>query len=132
MPRSGRRSSTSAARRWPSSTTSSPGGPRPRAASAAPASALAAGDILVPGLRRHARRATRRLQAVDGRVGALARDQLGVRAALDDLAMVDVEDLVGRLGRGEVMGDEHGGAAAREALERLGDHALVLLVEAGR
>ena len=60
------------------------------------------------------------------------REQLGVRAALDDLAALEDEDLIGvHDGREPVRDDEHG-AAGEQSVDRFLHEALRLRVERGR
>ena len=54
-------------------------------------------------------------------VHALLPQQVGVRAALDDAAAVDDDDLVGVLGGGEAVGDGDRGAPAHQPLQRQAD-----------
>src|SRR5699024_5127097 len=58
--------------------------------------------------------------AVQARVDAAVEvDELGVRALLDEVALVEHHDAVRVLGGGEAVGDGDGGAAAGEAVDRL-------------
>jgi hypothetical protein len=57
------------------------------------------------------------LQRPQVRVDAAAREQLGVRAALHDAALLQDQDLVGAHDRGEAVGDDQGGAVLGDAVE---------------
>src|SRR5476649_1974445 len=52
-------------------------------------------------------------------IGAAARQQLGVGAALDDLASLEHENLVSVYHGGETMGDDEDGAAGKQAVDCL-------------
>src|SRR5690606_3562940 len=64
------------------------------------------------------------LELVEAGVEAAALEELVVRALLAQLAAVEDEDAVGVLDGGEAMGDDDGGAAAHEGVERMLDLAL--------
>ena len=64
-------------------------------------------------------------------VVAAQGEEFLVRAALDDAAFVQDDDLVGVLDGAEAVGDGDGGAAGHELLEGLLDAALGLGVERG-
>jgi hypothetical protein len=66
---------------------------------------------------------------VQPRVVAVQGQQLGVRAALDDAALVHHQDDVGALDGGQAVGDHQRGAAAHDAVERGLDVALGFGVE---
>ena len=54
------------------------------------------------------------LAVVQPRVEAFRLQQIPVRAALDDLAVVDHQDLVGRADRAQAVGDHEAGASLHE------------------
>src|SRR5690606_25621953 len=64
------------------------------------------------------------LELVEARVEAAALEELAVRPLLAQLAPVEDEDAVGVLDGGEAVGDDDGGAAAHEGVERVLDLAL--------
>src|SRR5947209_2461435 len=68
----------------------------------------------------------------EARVAALERDQLVVRATLDDLAAVEDDDLVGVSDGREAVGDRDRRAALGQPVERLLYGALGLGVERAR
>ena len=59
-------------------------------------------------------------------------DEVRVRTAVRDPAVVHDEDLIGALDRGEAVGNGEDGLAARQRGERLLDEVLVFRVDAGR
>src|SRR5581483_3492786 len=63
-------------------------------------------------------------------VPALPLDQLGMRAALDDLAGLDDEDLVRALDRGQPVRDHEGGPAAAQRAQAVLNQRFALAVEA--
>ena len=64
-------------------------------------------------------------------VAALVTEQLGMSAALDDLALIEDVDDVGLLDRAETVGNGNGGAAASGGIKRGLDDLLGLGVEGG-
>ena len=64
-------------------------------------------------------------------IGAVAADQLGVAAALDDPAVVEHEDAVGADHARQPVRQDQGRAPLRQAVDRLLDHRLVLGVDRG-
>ena len=72
------------------------------------------------------------LRAVELLVEPALAEQLRVRAALHDPAVVDDEDLVGAAHRREAVGDHDRGPALQRPVERLLDGELRLGVEVGR
>src|SRR5262245_53305702 len=70
------------------------------------------------------------LQLMEVRVAAVAGDQLGVRALLDDATALDHDDAIRDAGGGEAMRDDEGRAPARGAVERLDQRVLGRGVEA--
>src|SRR5690606_37693360 len=71
------------------------------------------------------------LLLVEAAVEPAVAQQLVVRAALDDAALVHDEDLVRALDGGEAVRDDEGGAAAAERAQPVADEGLALGVEAG-
>src|SRR5436190_2201279 len=69
------------------------------------------------------------LSCVETVVEAALREQLGVRALLDDAASIQHEDPVRALDRRETVRDHDRGAAAHESVERLLDEEFTLVVE---
>src|SRR6185312_16684877 len=59
-------------------------------------------------------------------VAAVEREQLLVRAALDDLAGFEHEDLIRAANRRQAMRDDKGGAARTQAPQAVLDHLLAL------
>jgi len=53
-------------------------------------------------------------------------------AALDDAAFGEVQDEIGILCRAQIMGDQQGGAAETQAIERCGDFPFIPVVKSGR
>ena len=95
----------------------------PRAAEAASAGRLewrGAGDLVGGG---------RRLAGDQAGVGAVAGHELVVAADLDDAAVVEDDDAVGVADGAEAVGDDEGGAALLQLLQRLLDEVLALAVE---
>ena len=64
-------------------------------------------------------------------VAAALGDELGVRPAFEDLALLDDEDLVGTANGGQAVRDDEGGPALAKVVEALLDERLGLTVEAG-
>ena len=56
------------------------------------------------------------LRLVELGVQAVQRDQFPVHALLDNLAVLEHQDAVGILHRGQAMGDHQGGATAAQSL----------------
>src|SRR5574341_1990920 len=71
------------------------------------------------------------LDAIELGVDAVARDELGVAAALDDAAPLEHDDAVGALDGREAVRDNDGGAPAHQGVERRLHLALGLGVERG-
>jgi hypothetical protein len=69
------------------------------------------------------------LQLGETGIEAALTQQLGVRAFLDDAALVHDQDAAGLLDRGQAMGDDEGRAPAHDALERRLHEALAFSVE---
>src|SRR5207237_8223575 len=65
-------------------------------------------------------------------VPAARREQLLVRAALDDLAVLEHENLVRALNRRQPVGDDERRASLSQRLQAVLDHRLALAVEARR
>src|SRR5207253_10328517 len=65
-------------------------------------------------------------------VPAALREQLLVRAALDDLAVLEHENLVRALNRRQPVGDDERRASLSQRLQAVLDHRLALAVEARR
>ena len=72
------------------------------------------------------------LRAHQPAIGAVAADQLGVPAALDDAAMVEHEDAVGADHARQPVRQDQGRAPLRQPVERLLDHRLVLGIDRGQ
>src|SRR5256886_7794290 len=72
------------------------------------------------------------LSCVETVVEAALREQLGVRALLDDAASVQHEDPVRALDRRETVRDHDRGAAAHESVERLLDEEFAVVGERAR
>src|SRR5207249_10319088 len=63
-------------------------------------------------------------------VAAAPREQLVVRAALDDLAVLEHQDLIGALNRRQPMGDDERRPAAAERPQTVLNHRLAFAVQA--
>src|ERR687897_2833307 len=64
-------------------------------------------------------------------VAAVQREQLVVRAALDDLSMLEDENLIGAADRGQPVRDHERRPSMAQAAEAVLNHRLALAVEAG-
>src|SRR5262249_56170352 len=71
------------------------------------------------GLRRFLQLLLQRLPPIQVRVIPLVREQRLVRAALDDLAVVEDDDVVGVLHRGDAMRDDQRGSSSPNRAQRL-------------
>ena len=71
------------------------------------------------------------LRAHQPAIGAVAADQLGVPAGLDDAPLVEHQDAVGADHARQPMRQDQGRASGREAVDRLLDHRLVFGVDRG-
>ena len=71
------------------------------------------------------------LGAVELRIQAARRHQLGVFASLDDAALVEDQDLVGVADRGQAVGDHQGRPAGQRDRQRSLDRRLAFAVEVG-
>ena len=65
------------------------------------------------------------------RVNAAARDQFGAAALLDDPAVLEHDDLIHVMNGGEAVGDDQGGAAVHQFLDRFHDGSFGRGVERG-
>src|SRR5262249_9635745 len=70
------------------------------------------------------------LLVVELTIPAADPEQLVVRAALDDLAVLEHEDLIGAADRREPVRDDEGGAAGAQRFQAVLNHRLALAVEA--
>src|ERR1041385_577961 len=72
------------------------------------------------------------LPLVELAVAAAEGDELVVRPALDDLAVLEDEDLIGALDRRQAVGDHERRSTTAQGAQAVADHRLALAVEARR